>query len=903
MSPAFAVGYSARSLAREGSRTVLAVLCIAIGVMAIVALRLASLTLTGAELSGLRSANGGDVSVRSATIPLGPADLAHLDDLQRRGLVTRWTATQAELVRASHGPDRTQPVELQVVDPARYPLAGGLPVVEPAGRDLRSLLVEPGAAVITPAARDLLAARPGDRVQVTTGSGMLTATVRGVVADGGALGAAVLVSRDTYLSVGPLPTSASVTMTTPGAAEAVAVQRDLERRLPLATVRTPADLLRSREQATRQLTVFLDLVGLLALLVGGTGIVHTLQVVLARRRVEIATLKTVGYRGRDLLLLFGLEAAGLGLAGGVLGAGLGAGAGLVLTALVGTLVGQHLAPAFDPRAMLGGVAVGVATSLTFGILPIVRAARARPLAVLRESAEEGWAARALAVLLLLVLGALFCLLASAILEDVRLAVLVVGGGLVGLTILGLGFALVALLAGRLPVPERPGWLPALALLPLVLAAALALRPLPLLAVLLAAAAGLGALVLAAPGSWKAGVRLALRGVGRRPLQSGTTLLALFVAMLSCGAIATIGQAASGQLDAAESGQTAWNVFVFTTPGHAPEVRRALTKLDGVRRSQEILYLAAAPQAVDGVPAADFLARSGVGLPPSGLLTVGSVQGFDLAGGRRPDVTLTDTPQHPGHLAGRLLDARDAGTGNALGGEELLYPPWSLRPGDTITLAANRSGERRTITLVGFFQRVFTVNDVRTLQVDRGFVSAWDGANAGVRTYLSVDPARSAAAVKRLNAAVPTAVVIDVGQLEAAAGQVLRNLLVFVSAIAALAVLAGTVIIANAVALAVIERRREIGIMKAVGFRSVNVLAQLLLENAIMGAIAGASAILLVFLAIGLASRAVLGVGIDAGAPLGSALVLGSAALGATVAGAVAWGPARARPLEVLRSDR
>ena len=56
------------------------------------------------------------------------------------------------------------------------------------------------------------------------------------------------------------------------------------------------------------------------MLIGGVGIINTMQVLLARRRVEIAMLKTTGYQRRDLYLLFGLEAGLLGLIGGVIGA-------------------------------------------------------------------------------------------------------------------------------------------------------------------------------------------------------------------------------------------------------------------------------------------------------------------------------------------------------------------------------------------------------------------------------------------------------------------------------------------------------------------------------------------------------------------------------------------------------
>jgi len=907
---AFALRCSTRSLAREGPRALLAVFCIAVGVMAVVSLRLAGLTLADAELHGLRQANGGDVALVAGAGPLSAADLDHLDELRRQGLVSDWTATQDLLVRASDGPRHAGAVELRAVDPAHFPLVGDGPtVVDPAGRDLRSLLARPGAAVLSTSARDLLAARPGDRVQAATGSATLTLVVGGVVADpSGSLGAVVLVGRDTLAAAeGQRATLyQSAAMTTPGAAQAAAVARDLRRRLPLATVRTTADLLGERQDVGRRLTLFLQLVGLLALLVGGTGIAHTLQVTLARRRVEIAMLKAAGCTRRELLALFGLEAAWLGLAGGVAGAGLGVGAGAGLAALAGALLGVRVSPALDPAAVAGGVAVGLATALTFGILPIVRASGVRPLAVLRHGAGEGWRSRLLTAPLLAVLAVLFCLLAFAILGDAGAAVLAVGGGLAGLSVLGLGFALAALLTGRLRVPERPGWRSALAVLPLLAVAALAFRALPQLSVLLAGAAAAGTATAIAPRRARASLRLALRGVGRRPLRSGTTLLALFVGVLACGAIVALGQALSGELDAAANGSATWNVYVFSAPGHEGAVRATVGRLAGVRRSEEVLAMTAAPAAVDGAPAAEYLdgvrARSGGSLGGAGLFVITSLQGVDLAHGQRPDAVLASDPAHPGRPAGRLLTAADAGTTSALGGEELLYPPWSLRPGATIDLVEARSGAGRTITLVGFYRRMASVNDVRALQVDRGLVAGWAGAGASVNTYLSVDPTRKAADVAALGTADPTAVVFDLGDYTAAVAGVLRNVVVFVLAIASLAALAGAVIVANTVALAAIERRREIGIMKAVGFQSRDVLLQALLESGVLGCVAGAAAILLVSAAIGLGSRAVLGVPIDASVPLGTGLVVASGVLAALVGGGVAWRPSRARPLEVLRYE-
>src|SRR5579859_3044198 len=87
------VRYTTRSLARGGQRTVLAMLCIAVGVMAIVALGLASQMVANSLTDNVRAANGGDVSARSDLLPFGVGDLGFFLDLRRRGLIVAYTAT------------------------------------------------------------------------------------------------------------------------------------------------------------------------------------------------------------------------------------------------------------------------------------------------------------------------------------------------------------------------------------------------------------------------------------------------------------------------------------------------------------------------------------------------------------------------------------------------------------------------------------------------------------------------------------------------------------------------------------------------------------------------------------------------------------------------------------------
>src|SRR6266567_6039860 len=75
--------YSTRSLARGGQRTVLAIFCVAVGVMAIVALQLVGLSVNQALIGNILEANGGDIRLIADITPLRRRDLAVLDRLKQ----------------------------------------------------------------------------------------------------------------------------------------------------------------------------------------------------------------------------------------------------------------------------------------------------------------------------------------------------------------------------------------------------------------------------------------------------------------------------------------------------------------------------------------------------------------------------------------------------------------------------------------------------------------------------------------------------------------------------------------------------------------------------------------------------------------------------------------------------
>ncbi|HCI81491.1 MAG TPA: hypothetical protein DHW02_17585, partial [Ktedonobacter sp.] len=130
-----------------------------------------------------------------------------------------------------------------------------------------------------------------------------------------------------------------------------------------------ASALKQQQASIDNVRYFLEIAGLLALLIGGIGIVNTMQVLLSRRKTEIAMLKTTGYRRFDLYLLFGLEAALLGLIGGVIGSFAATGVSYLVRNLVQQTFQLNIPFIINPLTVLGGVAIGLVTALIFGLLP------------------------------------------------------------------------------------------------------------------------------------------------------------------------------------------------------------------------------------------------------------------------------------------------------------------------------------------------------------------------------------------------------------------------------------------------------------------------------------------------------------------------------------------------------
>ncbi len=904
--------YATRSLLRGGQRTLLAIFCVAVGVMAIVSLQLVGNMVNNGLTANVREGNGGDISVRSDVVPISAQQLKSFDTLLSDGTITDYTAVASQMVQGNDKDGTTDYFTLRAVDPQKFPLAGAPAFKDPSDGSFSSLLTG-DSAVVTQKWLDQTGYHKGDSVSMRTTDGRsLHVTIDGVLFDAGAFQRPqILVSLDTFAaapSSSGLPVSYSVVyVMVPGHtdANAATAKKAIETNLPQATVTTTKDALANNENNVQSIRNFLRIVGLLALLIGGIGIVNTMQVLLRRRQLEIAMLKTAGYRRGNLYVMFGLEAGVLGVLGGALGAAIGVGVSFLVKGLVERAFFIDLPTSIDPFTVASGIVIGFFTALIFGLMPIVQASEVRPLAVLRGLAEGSRAGSVLLTIgLSALLVALYFALSLVVLGDLRNTILavVIAGGL--LLLLSLFFTLVVLVISKLPVPDGfPWWYVLIVVAGLLVAAGITWIA-PGFGVLLLIVAAFGFVLVLLPRTWKSNVKMAIRNIGRQRARTVTTLIALFIGVFAIGIILVLGQNIKDQINQALLTNSRYNSFVLAGAANKAQVEQALKGISGIQAQQENSIAQGLPISVNGVPMATVVKDAGRGGPNNigkegAYAFLSSVQGFDLSQGALPQTTIV-----AGHLdhgaKGRNLTPADAGTSNVIMPQSASLAPLNLKLNDTFVVADQQGKTTVTFTVVGFYSDLDS--SFGTVWTDSSQAFTLSGGKPLYLFQLKFDPTQADQKLHQIQKAVPDVQTFSFVELLLLINTLLNNLIIMLTAIASLAMIAGIIIIANAVALAMLERRRELGILKSVGFTSRSVLSEVLLENGMVGFTGALLAMLLVTLATTILSKAVFNSPFGVATPLVLGIVLATAAVCMAVAGFVAWGATRVRPLEVLRYE-
>jgi putative ABC transport system permease protein len=432
--------------------------CLALGVAAIAGVGSLSDAVTRGLADDGRRLLGGDVEFSFTHRQATPEQRAHLASAGRVAVV-------AEMRAMARSPAARTLSELKAVDGA-YPLVEGIRLA--AGGSLAAALARRDGlwgAAVERAVLVRLGLAVGERLRV----GDQDYEIRDVIErepDRGAnvftLGPRVMVAMESLEGTGLVQPGSlirwqyRVALAEPS--RAPAFLEETRQRFPSAgwRIRSLADAAPGLQRWIDRIAMFLTLVGLTALLVGGVGVANAVRSFVEGRIATIATLKCIGATGGMVLAtyLFQVMAmAGIGIA---IGLAVGAAIPLLAAPFVAGALGVGVAGGLHPGALGLAAAYGVLVALAFALWPIARA-RDIPAAALFRSLiapPRAWPRLDVAVATLLAVGALAGLAIGTAL-DRRLGTGFVLGAAACFVLFRLAAAGIQWLARTVPAPRSP----------------------------------------------------------------------------------------------------------------------------------------------------------------------------------------------------------------------------------------------------------------------------------------------------------------------------------------------------------------------------------------------------------------------------------------------------------------
>jgi putative ABC transport system permease protein len=768
----------ARRGLRAGARGLwVALACLALGVAAIGGIGSLRAGLAQGLADSGRQLLGGDLEVGTGIEPAPPALRAWL--VARGARVSEVAAMHAMLIAPS---GKRELVSLKAVDGA-WPLVGQPDFAPPVS--VAQVLDGSGLAA-APLVLQRLGLAPGSKVTLGRARFTLRAALLAApdqVAEPALLGPPVLIGMHALAATGLVVPGSLVRyalrVVLPPGANAMAARTALEAAFPDRgwRIRDAGAAAPGLRRFLDRTSLFMTLVALTALLVGGIGVVGGVGSWVEAGLPTIATLRTLGASSRLLTATLILQVLALSVVGIAVGILAGAGLPALVTAVFGAdlPVLPRLGVYPGPLALAAGF--GLATALLCMLWPIVRAVSVPGAALFRQTvlpARMPISAGPIAATLALL--AVILALAVAGTDSPRFVFLYAGAAAVSLAALGLAGRALMRLAARLAPLARTPWL-----------------------------------------------RLGLADLYRPGAATVLMVVSVGLGLATLGAVALI----EGNLNAEFLGEMPATApsfyFIDIQNDQLPRFDQLMKTLPGIEASSQVPMLRARIVAVDGVPAARLPAsrdtrwalKEDLGLtyaalpPPGNRITAGH---WWPAGYRGPPLV--------------SLDAR-------------LAAGWGVKVGSVLTV--NVLG--RTLAL-----KVASLRDIAWQRLGLNFfLVASPGLLSGAPhtniATVRAAPADQAAILNAVTDALPNASAIAVADVLATVAKIFGQIATALSALAALALAAGLLVLAGAVAAEERRRIRQAVILKTLGATRGQIRAAWLVAFGAEGAVAGAIAAL------------------------------------------------------------
>ena len=361
-------------------------LCLTLGIFTIAGVGSLSSALVGGMVAQGRAILGGDIDLRLVHRAAFDNERGFIETL---GVVSE-VATMRAMVRVADDTSfsETMLVEAKAVD-GLYPLYGAVSLSGDAS--LADALAPRDApqgkvygAVAEQGLLDRLAIQPGARLAL----GNITVELRAVLtqepdrnAGGFPLAPRLMLTHEALIAAGLLRPGALVNyhyrLKLPEGSDNAAVKARVQAigaAFPTAgwRIRDRSDASPSMRRFVERLGLFLTLVGLTALVVGGVGVGNAITAYLQKRRETIAVIKALGGTGRFIFRIYAVQIAALSCLALLLGLSLGSAIPFFVQAVIGDLLPVQLALTLYPQPLLAAAGFGLLAAAAFALWPLGR---------------------------------------------------------------------------------------------------------------------------------------------------------------------------------------------------------------------------------------------------------------------------------------------------------------------------------------------------------------------------------------------------------------------------------------------------------------------------------------------------------------------------------------------------
>lgn len=880
--------YAWRSVLRGSQRSFFAVLCIAVGVAALVAIQVLEQSINDTLLGDANERAGGNIVLTTrGDNAVTQNDLDAFKNLQQRGTISDWTTftENGTPVKGNFG----FPPTLYTVDPQKFPLYGQVGLIQSQGGNFQQLLSKTGNIVVSKTLWEKLHLTLGQKLTLignSTGK-TLDVTVAGETGvdepglpfgDSGTFFGFAMASQATsqeFLAAGNLAPTVVYFKTATDAQAAPAKQAIEQATSYKYDMQTSTEIEAQIAQGIDQVSPLLTYVGLLSLLIGGIGVVNTMLVVIGRRTTEIATVKALGLKQWQTILIFTIEAGCIGAIGSVVGIVIGELLSLVFNQVAAGVFQRPLVWQIYPLPILTGFIVGIVTALVFGFLPSYAAGKVRPGVVLRMQTGAlprvgGVASVVIVVLMVLALG----LTAGLITGDVSLGLEISFGTLIGSMILIGILWLIVWLVGKFPAPLGPSF------------------------------------------------KMAMRSFSRHRGRTATTVAVIVVGIFSVSFVVILAEGIKDTIRQVFDVNLGFNVVgIDALKPDVPQLQSTLSKLPGYQSGYFENRLDVQITQVNGQDWSSYQGASNYPDQPN----------FSLTGRGYPQgATNGQAKSRYTIISGRDLQPSDADS-NVIVVNQNEANSYGLKVGDKITVntssddpigkvGASSSSSSSTSSSSNPVTETLTIIGIsgasgQVINLESHWVAPYNAVeklgSPQTLIFLLVDSAKIDTALNTLQSSSvgKTMFLLNLTDLINSFTRILDQFLAFPTMLSLLSLFSGAVLIANNVALAMLERRTEIGVLKAIGAKQRRVMSMILWESGLtglLGGLIGVGLALLILYLVGAVGKSSGGRGssltINWSPTVAALLILMSIGLAVIATVASAWSAVREKPLVVLRYE-